>query len=110
MRRIVVFIQELAFSKVTRLRMSYSLLAVGVIPEVLHEECGVVARAHREERTIAKGTSGTIEEVIKLVNFVKSWGYSGMSAFLQSGRSDGRNQWILKVRFRPEADVQNTKN
>jgi hypothetical protein len=28
-----------------------------------------------------------------------------MSAFPESGRSDRRNQWILKVRFRPEAVV-----
>ena len=27
-----------------------------------------------------------------------------MSAFPESGRSDGRNQGILKVRFRPQAD------
>ncbi len=29
-----------------------------------------------------------------------------MSAFPESGRSDGRNQGILKVRFRPEAALR----
>jgi hypothetical protein len=33
----------------------------------------------------------------------KSWGYFGMSAFLQSGRSDALKSTKSKVRFRPEA-------
>ena len=64
--------QELAFSNVTRLRMNYSLLAAGVIPEVHHVECGLVALGLREERIIAHGTIGEIGEVIKVVIVVSA--------------------------------------
>jgi hypothetical protein len=48
--------------------MSYSLLAVGVIPEVLHVECGLVALALREERMIAHGTIGEVINLVKVVS------------------------------------------